>query len=479
MPKLEKVFRLFHTPNRYVGQMRKLIDAGDLEQARELAIEAKARYGKYSEVNLLHAKVHFALKQWHDARDSLQYVANGKNDLFEFILEAAELYTIMDDDEQAIKLLEQVGERYRGWKSGVGFNRIAHIYQRNQKFRDSLFAFSEAVARGGRVSWVNFVEVLQKCGQDDLHACKEKMDRQLKQRDRNAYFYKALSLVESYLGNHEEMIARISAGAKKRFINGNPDVPWVDESEPLVPGFLIMGAMKCGTTTLFEQLENHPLVISAMDKELQFFQHEDLHESWYLNHFPRVSEFPGFMSGDGSPGYYASDVVDRVKALCPDVRLLFIQRDPVSRAISHLRHNNRQGAANHNVNTILEGIDELERELLGSPENAEQVILDMCYGNRHGNSYLIMGCYEILLRRWRRAFPADQLMVIDLADYIKNPQGTMNNVFDFLGLDPIEVEIKKSNAGNYIKNDEETLAVVERLEQFYRAVDSIALPAVG
>lgn len=479
MPTLEKVLRIFHTPNRYVGQVRRLIDKGDLEQARVLVVEAKARYGNYSEVNLLHAKVHFALKRWQDAHDSLQYVANGKNDLFEFILEAAELYTIMDDDEHAIELLEQVGERFQGWQSGVGFNRIGHIYQRKHQYRESLFAFCEAVARGGRVSWVNLIEVLALCSREDLQACKEKMEQQLEATDRNAYFYKALSLVESYLGNHEEMISRIQAGAKKRFTNGNPDVPWVDTSDPLTPGFLIMGAMKCGTTTLFEQLENHPLVLTAMDKELQFFQHKDLHESWYFNHFPRVSEFPGFVSGDGSPGYYSCDVVDRVKELCPDIRLLFIQRDPVSRAISHLRHNNRQGAANHNVSTILRGIDELQKKLLESPENAEQVILDMCYGDLGDNSYLTMGCYEILLRRWRRAFPADQLMVIELADYIENPQGTMNNVFEFLGLDPIDVEVRKSNAGNYIKNDADTLAVVERLEQFYQAVDSIALTAVS
>lgn len=479
MPKLEKVLRIFHSPQRYVGQMRKLIDEGDLEFARELAVEAKARYGKYSEVNLLHAKVHFALNEWDEAKDSLRYVANGENDLFEYLLEAAELYMTMDDDDHAIKILEQVGDRFRGWQSGVAYNRIGHIYQRHEKPRASLMAFSEAVAVGGRVSWANFIQILAECNRDDLLACKKKMEEQLKAYDRNAFFYKALSLVESYLGNREEMIERIRAGAKKRFVHSYQDIPWVDTSEPLKPEFLIMGAMKCGTTSLFEQLENHPLILTTMDKELQFFQHDELDESWYFNHFPRVSEFPGFIAGDGSPGYYAYDVVDRVKELCPDIRLLFIQRDPVARAISHLRHNNRQGAANCNVNTVLRGVEELEREILDSPENAEQVILDMCFGNRDDNSYLSMGCYEILLRRWRRAFPPEQLMVIELEDYIDNPQGTMNNIFEFLGLDPIEIEVRKSNTGNYIKHDAETLAVVERLEQFYRAVDSIALPAVS
>ena len=215
MPKLEKVLRIFHTPKRYVGQMRKLIDEGDLEFARELAIEAKARYGKYSEVNLLHAKVHFALKEWDEAKDSLQYVANGKNDLFEFLLEAAELYTIMDDDDRAIQLLEQVGDRFRGWQSGVAYNRIGHIYQRLEQPRESLMSFSQAVAVGGRVSWVNFIQILAACNRDDLQACKEKMEEQLKAYDRNAYFYKALSLVESYLGNREEMTQRIQFGAKK------------------------------------------------------------------------------------------------------------------------------------------------------------------------------------------------------------------------------------------------------------------------
>lgn len=472
----QKVLRAFYGPMKYVEETKTLLDAGDLESARQLANLGKARYGKWASINLIHARIHVALKKWPDVRDSLARIAENDLARFEFVVEAAEIYQTIKDDERAIELLTRLGDRTDGWRAGVAFNTIGHIYFRNDRPRDSIFAFCEAVSRGGRISWATLNQVLDVCDSQSISDCKQRMEERIVVEDRNAYFYKMLSLLESYLGNDELMLDRIQTAAAKRFKTTYPDVPWVDTNDPLPPTFLVMGAMKCGTTSLFEQIENHPLCLTAMDKELQFFQHKTLKNQWYLNHFPRVSEFPGFVSGDASPGYYAFDIVDRVKELCPDIRLLFIQRDPAKRAISHLRHNNRYGITNSGVRAILRNIDELEDELLRSPEKAEQVILEMCYGIRPDNSYLSMGCYEILLRRWRRAFPADQLMVIELDDYKANPQGTMNNVFEFIGLDPIEIQIKKLNEGHYIKTDPETLRVMERLEQFYSVVDGLKVP---
>jgi hypothetical protein len=472
---LNKILRVVYTPKRYDGLLRELIDAGKLQEAQELAEEAKSRYRKHLWLHMLHAKASFALKDEAAARESLQQISNGENGSYDLIMEAAELYQTMQEDELAVEILEEMGHRLLGWKSGAAFNRIGHIYNRNEKSREALGAFAQAVTRGGRVSWAAFNGLLPKCSREELLECKQVMEEDLAIEDRNAFFYKALSLIDSTLGHKESMLERIQIAAKKRFVSRYPDVPWVDSNKPLSPGFIIMGAMKCGTTSLFEQIELHPNCLITMDKELQFFQYKELHDDWYLNHFPRVSEFPGFVTGDGSPGYYCFDIVERVKSLCPDVKLLFIQRDPVKRAISHLRHNIRYGISNRGLEAVTRGIDDLERELLDNPENAEQILLDMCYGKRRNNSYLTMGCYEILLRRWRRAFPAEQIMVLHLEDYTENPQGSMNNVFEFIGLDPIDVQTKKSNSGSYIDSDPETQVVAERLQQFYDAVDSLKL----
>ncbi len=478
MPQLNKVLRVFLGPEKYVNRVRELLDEGEFELARQWAVDAKSRYGNHSEVNLIHAKVHMALQQLDEVRDSLAKVPYGKKERFKQVLEVSEMYQSIGEDDLALEVLIDLRKRYSGWQLGHASSRIGHVHYRNRRPCESLFAFIDAVS-DGVFSWWMFMQVLDRCSRDELLAGKQQMEKLDVIEERNAFFYKALSLIESYLGNEEELLTKIQLAAKKRFTNVYPDIPWLESNDPLKPHFLIIGAMKSGTTSLFEQIENHPLFLAAMDKELQFFQYEKLSDPWYLNHFPRVSEFPGFISGDGSPGYYVHDVVDRVKSLCPDVRLIFIRRDPVARAISHLRHNNRQGIASIGIQGVLWQIDELERELLESPEDAEQMILDMCFGKRADNSYLSMGCYEILLRRWRRAFPPEQLMVIDLEDYVENPQGTMNCVFDFIGLEPIEAEIKKSNVGSYIKNDAETLEVVKRLEQFYCVVDSVALSPVN
>lgn len=478
MSQFSKVLRVFLGPEKYVARVRELLDAGDFELARQWAVDAKTRFPTHSEVNLTHAKVHMALQQLDEVRDSLSRVPCGKKERFKQVLEAAEIYQSIGEDERALEILTDLRKRYNGWQLGLASSRIGHIHHRNKRPREALFAFIDAVS-DGVFSWWSFMRVLDQCTRDELQEGKRQMEKMDLALERNAFFYKALSLIESYLGNEDELLSQIQLAAKKRFKNVYPDIPWLESNEPLDPKFLIIGAMKSGTTSLFEQIENHPQFLAAMDKELQFFQYEKLSDQWYLNHFPRVSEFPGFISGEGSPGYYVHDVVGRVKRLCPGVKLIFIKRDPVARAISHLRHNNRQGIASIGIQGILWQIDELEKELLENPENAEQMILDMCFGKRADNSYLSMGCYEILLRRWRRAFPPEQLMVIEMEDYIENTQGTMNKVFEFIGLEPIEAEIKKANVGSYIKNDAETLEVVKRLEQFYRAVDSVALTPVA
>ena len=108
------------------------------------------------------------------------------------------------------------------------------------------------------------------------------------------------------------------------------------------PTFLIVGAMRSGTTTLARQLGSHPEVFMAAEKEVHFFDlHHDEGVDWYAGRFAggarerEIGEATEYMH-DGCPRR-------RMGAELPDARLIVILRDPVSRAYSHYWLNRAKG----------------------------------------------------------------------------------------------------------------------------------------
>jgi hypothetical protein len=107
------------------------------------------------------------------------------------------------------------------------------------------------------------------------------------------------------------------------------------------PDFIIIGAMKAGTTTLFRWLGEHPSCCLPAQKEPAFFARDDRWElgiDWYESLFPD----DGCLTGEASVVYtdprFAGQSAERIAALLPDVRLVFIARHPVERARSHYIH---------------------------------------------------------------------------------------------------------------------------------------------
>jgi hypothetical protein len=110
----------------------------------------------------------------------------------------------------------------------------------------------------------------------------------------------------------------------------------------LTPNAIIAGVSKCGTTSLFRYLASHPDVCASTIKEINFFtrvpQAADL--SAYAQYFERCPDRPSLVLLEASPIYlhFASLVAPVMKAALPDVRLIFVLRDPVSRFLSHYRY---------------------------------------------------------------------------------------------------------------------------------------------
>lgn len=204
-----------------------------------------------------------------------------------------------------------------------------------------------------------------------------------------------------------------------------------------LPDFIIVGAAKAGTTSLYFYLSSHPKIYPATKKEVHYF---DLNfprgEHWYRRHFPPALrlKLEGAITGEASPYYlYHPHVPGRIAHALPDVKLIVCLRNPVDRALSHYWHVVRAG----NEPLAPEEALDMETESLRIGEEKARLIADGNYDSRayRIHSYLDRGIYADQIAAYQRYFPASQLLILKSEDLFADTQGTCDSVLDFLGLD--------------------------------------------
>ena len=205
-----------------------------------------------------------------------------------------------------------------------------------------------------------------------------------------------------------------------------------------MPRLIIAGAMKAGTTSLFEYLNGHPQLSPSLEKEIHYF---DMHfhrgTGWYARQFPRPRGAGGAQAlpFESSPYYlFEPRVPNRIRAVVPDVKLVVLLRDPVDRAFSHYHNNRRLGREN----LVFEDAIAAEESRLAGEE--ERLRADpRAVSLRHKwYSYLHRGLYAEQLLRWRACFPAEQMLVVDAGRLFAEPRTVLAEVLAFLEVDPWE-----------------------------------------
>ena len=209
----------------------------------------------------------------------------------------------------------------------------------------------------------------------------------------------------------------------------------------LLPGFLIVGAQRCGTTSMSRTLGEHPAVFSAvLHEEVHFFDVSYRRGlAWYRSHFPlqaaarRAARGSGVtpVSFESSPYYMFHPLAaERIAGDLPGVRLLVLLRDPVERAYSGHAHEVAHGFETEPFEAALE----LEPARLEG--QAERIAVNpdyFSYGHQH-HSYIARGQYVEQLERLERQFGRDRLHVVDSVDFFIDPEATYDGVLAFLGL---------------------------------------------
>src|SRR5512142_3502978 len=130
------------------------------------------------------------------------------------------------------------------------------------------------------------------------------------------------------------------------------------------PDFIIIGAMKCATSTLHEQLAIQPGLFMSRPKEPNFFSDDDIYAKgwdWYRGLFEGADERA--LCGESSTHYTKlptyPHTVARIRRHLPRVKLIYIMRDPIERLISHYLHESIRGQINVSVDQAIEQHPEL------------------------------------------------------------------------------------------------------------------------
>jgi len=186
-------------------------------------------------------------------------------------------------------------------------------------------------------------------------------------------------------------------------------------SEKKLPNFLCVGVEKCGTTSLYDLLKQHPQIGLSRFKETHFFNsHWDKGLDWYQEKFSHISSHCSAV-GDITPAYHRfPDVIPRIQQTLGDqVKIIFMLREPRQRAFSHYIHD----FARH------------------------QEVTDLVY-----KRYLATTHYARGVKQYQQAFGKENCLVLIFEeDFLPDQQNLMDKICAFLNIDAMPAKPVHSN----------------------------------
>lgn len=191
-------------------------------------------------------------------------------------------------------------------------------------------------------------------------------------------------------------------------------------SDKPIPNLFIIGAMKSGTTSLHEYLNEHPDIFMSEVKEPGYFAEElnlDKGEDWYLSLFKGAGDAQ--IIGESSTHYSKypahKNVAERIAGFSPDARLVYVMRDPIERALSQYWFS----------------IDSSARRPVGNIYMERRPILTAF---KEDNSFTDFSDYALQLRQYLDYFPLDKIYTLTFESLISEPALETNKLLLWLGV---------------------------------------------
>jgi hypothetical protein len=210
----------------------------------------------------------------------------------------------------------------------------------------------------------------------------------------------------------------------------------------VLPNFLIIGAARCGTTTLYSHLQRHPdIYLPAQKRPEPHFFYKSAEYSRGIDYYERryFSAWQGEKGvGEASTSYlYGPDVPRRVQSSLPGVKLICSLRNPVDRAFSSYRH------------TVASGIETLPfAEAIAREDERAAAFADTAMRELAPYAYVGRGLYYRQLMRWFSQFDRAKIKVVIFDDLITDPHSTFAGIARFLGVAPDGLPRREVEAEN-------------------------------
>ena len=231
--------------------------------------------------------------------------------------------------------------------------------------------------------------------------------------------------------------------------------PFARITSPLrmTPDFLIVGAQRAGTTSLYKYLAQHPEVGRVrLGKGVHYFDvNFGKSLGWYRSHFPIDPKYiPGKRRpthvGEGSPYYmFHPTCGDRIDAVLPGVKLIVILRDPIERAHSQWAHEAARGFEDLDFEAALHAE---EARLAGEEERLRRDPSARSLVHQH-QSYVARSQYAPQIQRLWERFGRERVLVLPASRLFGEPAAVYAETLRFLGLPPHEAVYERHNARSY------------------------------
>jgi hypothetical protein len=232
-----------------------------------------------------------------------------------------------------------------------------------------------------------------------------------------------------------------------------------------LPDFLIIGAAKAGSNTLYEYLRRHPQVYLTWPKEIEFFARDEIYANgieWYASFFSEAE--PNQVCGEGSVIYtlwpHFPESAARIARWLPQVKLIYIMRHPVERAYSYYVQVFKNALLTQASGRKSESLPKTFEEVI-KPKDIQAIktpvpqpdIIDSHLPKQNPDLYLDGSDYMKQIEQYLRFFPRDQFLFLLLDDLNQKPTDTIQKIFNFIGVDEkIDVMQKDNIVANQASN---------------------------
>jgi hypothetical protein len=251
----------------------------------------------------------------------------------------------------------------------------------------------------------------------------------------------------------------------------------------ITPTFLIIGAQKAATSSLYSYLIQHPRIVPPKHKEVNFFNIDSNYrqgKAFYQSQFHKyINPFKRHTTFEATPEYlYLPSVPKRIHEYNKDMKLIVVFREPANRAYSawnmFKKLNAQERIPNILEKSYIEGIpNNLKPILLGEvfPSFEEVIDLEKTYMKAENGflepSFLRRGLYAEQVRRYFEYFSKEQFLFLEHREIIENLIPTLNKILKFIGKEEYHwdnLNQKIANKGNY---ENQSPAILDELKTYY------------